>query len=129
MPSSSPSGCSQIMTEIYSRWEELDASEKSDLDVGAIGLQAGNSEIERRIEDAIFLFALRLLQGTEPCRLKDVWLRYAPHWRTRIPKGAMDHLKGVVTQMLTRPETGENECPRQMTMQSVGESAPTRTAS
>lgn len=93
----------------------MDASGKSDLGVEAIGLQAGDPEISRRIDDAIFLFALRLLQGTEVNRLKDVWLAYADHWRRRIPADAIEYLKGVVVDLLRKHAATQIQ-PEQMKM-------------
>ena len=51
------------------RLKALDRSGKSDREVDSL-------------DDALFLFALRLVQGcTSETELKETWFRYAGHWR------------------------------------------------
>jgi hypothetical protein len=71
-------------------WPALAASGKSDRDVDDL-------------DQGAFLFALRKVQQTERSGLGEVWARFAPYWRERLP-GAAWRLVEAEYQRRTQPE-------------------------
>lgn len=87
-------------------WATLDASGQTDLDIVATGHWdvddpvAGKTirrMIEQRLDDALFLFALRAVQAAAATRreneLAAVWTRYASWWRKRLPREAWQYVR------------------------------------
>ncbi len=63
-------------------WPALDRSGKLDHEVNDL-------------HDAIFLFAVRVLQGAKKDELPEIWKRYAPHWRRRLIREAFVYVQTV----------------------------------
>jgi hypothetical protein len=87
-------------------WRELDQSGKTDEDIKAIGLEFGDPRIEERLTDALFLFALRKVQGARKEDLEAIWTRYQYWWIRRLPQEAYYYVKCECAGRAT----GRQEC-------------------
>ena len=62
--------CLGVESPSADHWQQLAAASVTDMDV--IGLN-----------DAMFLFAYRMIQNADRTELADIWKRYAPYWKKR----------------------------------------------
>lgn len=99
-----------------SRWEELDKSGKCDRDlvpsdddpqfVSAMNevkrvLKRYRKRWDDRLDDALFLHALRKIQCTPQEELKDVWLANTRYWRQRLPADGFEYLRLECARLAT----------------------------
>jgi hypothetical protein len=103
-------------------WEELDRSGKTDGDIEPIGLEQGDPRIEQRLTQALFLFAIRTIQGAQPGEIKDIWLRYQRYWIRRLPEEAYYYVKCECARLANLSHEcrarSEDAC-KQLTMRGV----------
>ena len=113
------------------RWQELDRSGKCDRDligsdddplfVSALDevkrvLKRYRKQWDRRLDDALFLHALRKIQGTPQEELKEVWLANTRHWRRHLPADGFEYLRLECARLATMAQ----ESPQQLTFQQQG---------
>lgn len=63
-------------------WRLLDESGKGDED-------------SKDITDALFLYALRMIQSEKPEKLKMLWIAYGQYWKDRLPIEAYEYLHSI----------------------------------
>lgn len=92
-----------------SHWEDLNQSGKGDKNVWGLN-------------DALFLFALRMVQGAKVSDLEGVWKRYQTWWIRQLPGDAYYYVKCEVARRATEGQEGVEPRPaecKQLTMKEV----------